>query len=172
MSPSDHVLDTNVLLVASTSDTTSPFKGSTHVPIAEQRKVLEWLKEFRRDGSRKLVLDQQRQLMGEYQKQLGKEDLGRRIVVEKFQTARFHSIEMDTDGAARLPEPLRLHVKDLADRKFVAVALADAGNSSLINACDTDWYACEEALRQAGVIVGQLIPQWCKAKYNEKVLGR
>jgi hypothetical protein len=168
MPPSDHVLDTNVLLVASTSDPSSPFKGSMHVPPAEQRKVLEWLKAFRKDGSRKLVLDVQRQLMGEYQKQLSKDDLGRRVLMEKFQTARLHSIEME-DGSARLPEPLRTHVKDLSDRKFVAVALADAGNSTLVNACDTDWHECEEALQQAGIIVEQLIPEWCRGKYQEKL---
>ena len=168
MPPGDHVLDTNVLLVASAGDPSSPFKDSPHVPLAEQRAVLAWLREFRRDRSRLLVLDSQREVMREYKKQLGKNDYGYQVVIEKLQTARFHRIQLDEGGAAQLPEPLRTEVKDRSDRKFVAVALADAGASSLVNACDTDWYDCEAALMQAGINVEQLIDGWCRAKHAEK----
>jgi hypothetical protein len=162
------VLDTNVLLVASASDPSSPFKDSEHVPLAEQRAVLKWLSEFRRDRSRHLVLDEQREVMREYKRQLGKNDYGYQVVIEKLQTARFHRIELDEGGAARLPEPLQTEVKDRSDRKFVAVALADAGESSLVNACDTDWYDCQDALMQAGINVEQIIDDWCREKHREK----
>lgn len=168
MPPGDHVVDTNVLLVASASDPSSPFKDSSHVPFAEQRAVLEWLREFRRDRSRHLVLDSQKELMREYKRQLGQNDYGYKVLMEKIQTARFHRIELDEEGSARLPEPLRTEVKDRSDRKFVAVVLADAGQSSLVNACDTDWYECEAALMQAGVNVEQTIDGWCRAKHAEK----
>ncbi|SEL03049.1 hypothetical protein SAMN05444354_103354 [Stigmatella aurantiaca] len=168
MPPDDHVVDTNVLLLASASDAHSPFKDSTHVPLAEQRLVLEWLIAFRKDRTRHLVLDSQQELMREYRKQLGKNDYGYKVIVEKLQSARFHRIELDEEGAAQLPEPLRSEVKDRSDRKFVAVVLADGGQSSLVNACDTDWYDCENALKQAGIKVDQLISGWCRAKHAEK----
>jgi len=167
MPPGDHVLDTNVLLLASAGDPTSAFKDSPHVPPAEQRTVLEWLREFRRDSSRHLVLDSQKEVMREYKRKLGKNDYGYQVFIEKLQTARFHRIELDDGGAARLPKPLQAEVKDRSDRKFVAVVLADEGESSLVNACDTDWYDCEAALMQAGVNVEQLIGDWCRAKYVE-----
>lgn len=168
MPPGDHVLDTNVLLVASASDPASPFNDSAHVPLAEQRTVLKWLSEFRKDRSRHLVLDSQREIMREYKKQLRKDDYGYQLFIEKLQTARFHPIELDETGSARLPEPLQTEVKDRSDRKFVAVALADAGESSLVNACDTDWYDCEATLMQAGINVEQIIDGWCRVKYTEK----
>lgn len=168
MPPGDHVLDTNVLLVASASDPSSPFKDSAHVPPAEQRAVLEWLREFRRDRARHLVLDSQQEVMREYKNKLKKNDYGYQVFIEKLQTARFHRIELDEDGSARLPEPLQTEVKDRSDRKFVAVVLADDRESSLVNACDTDWYDCEAALMQAGVNVEQIIDGWCRAKHAEK----
>jgi hypothetical protein len=168
MPPSDHVLDTNVLLVASASDPSSPFNDSAHVPPAEQRKVLTWLHEFRKDGSRHLLLDRQNLLRQEYKRQLGRNDLGYKVFIEKFQTARFHRIELDEEGGVRLPEPLCSEIKDRADRKFVAVALEDQGKSTLVNACDTDWYDCASALAQGGVVVEQLIDAWCRARHAEK----
>ena len=166
----DHVLDTNVLLVASASDPASPFKDSEHVPPAEQRVVLQWLNAFYKDSSRQLVLDEQQTLIREYRKKLTKNDFGYKVILEKWQTARarVHSIELDEAQDARLPEPLQKHVKDRADRKFVAVALKDKGRSTIVNACDTDWYDCEEALLQEGIVLTQLIDSWCKAKHTEK----
>jgi hypothetical protein len=52
----DHVVDTNVLLVASARDSSSPF-DDTHVPAEEQQAVFEWLAAFRADDGRRLVMD-------------------------------------------------------------------------------------------------------------------
>jgi len=48
----DHVVDTNVLIVASAADPGSPFEA-THVPPKERQIVLAWLKEFRGDKDRR-----------------------------------------------------------------------------------------------------------------------
>ena len=51
-----HVIDTNVLLVASAAEPYSPFDDS-HVPPTEQLAVLDWLAAFRADESREIVID-------------------------------------------------------------------------------------------------------------------
>lgn len=52
---SDHVVDTNVLLVASAAHPYSPF-DETHVPIAEQRIVFDWLTAFRADDPNQMQI--------------------------------------------------------------------------------------------------------------------
>lgn len=169
MPPNDHVVDTNVLLVASAADPGSSFKDAEHVPVAEQRKVFAWLRAFRNDKSRCMVLDVQGSILKEYKKKLDKNDYGRQVLVEKYSTAlRLCSIELDEAEEARLPQPLQEQIKDRADRKFVAVALADEGESTIVNACDTDWYECEQALLDSGVEVTQIIDDWCRALHARK----
>lgn len=170
MDINDHAIDTNVLLVASAADPASPFKGSDHVPPSEQRQVFEWLRAFRHGKACHLVLDQHRKIINEYKRQLRENDYGRQVLDEKFRLGmcRFHRIELDEADDALLPEPLQSQVKDRADRKFVAVALQDEGRSTIVNACDTDWYDCAPALFDAGIGVTQIIDDWCRAKHIEK----
>ena len=132
----DHIIDTNVLLVASMEDPGSPFMDSQHVPANER----------------------------EYKKNLSKEDLGRKVVVEKLQSAiRYVTVQAEHHGSAVVAA-----VHDPSDRKFVATALADEGNSSIVNACDTDWYDWESALSKASIVVDQLLDGWCRKLHRQK----
>jgi len=59
-------------------------------------------------------------------------------------------------------------VTDLADRKMVDAVLAatELGDSSrLVNACETDWFDCEDALEAHGVRVEQLLDAWLRKKW-------
>lgn len=149
----------------------SPFSDSD-VPVEQQLSVLNWLMEFRKDGQRQMVLDQSFKIWDEYHNQMTiGQDIGSLIVAEKLQFARFVDIAYDKNGHGCLPAGLEKVVHDRADRKFVAVALGDAsqgGQSSIVNASDTDWYGWEEALKQAGVVVEHVIDDWCCAKWEEK----
>ncbi len=158
---SDHVVDTNVLLVASVPDPMSPFKD-THVPLKEQRRVFEWLVAFRGDGGRVAVLDAQFKIWSEYKDNLSEQDFGSLVMREKLQTARFHSVTYDDNGHALLPAPLEAAVPDHEDRKFVAVALADAGRSTIVNATDGDWLKAETALAAKGIQIEQLLDAWLR----------
>lgn len=166
----DAIIDTNVLLVASAQDPSSLFKDSDHVPAAERQIVLEWLMAFRKDGQRKMVLDQALKIWDEYHKQMTRgQDIGSLVAAEKLQFARFIDIAFDSNGHGQLPAEL-MEI-DPSDRKFVAVALkdlTDAGSSMIVNACDRGWYNCEEALKQAGVVVLQLIEDWSRREWKEK----
>jgi len=38
----------------------------------------------------------------------------------------------------------------------------------LVNACDTDWFDCEDALKAHGVLVEQLLDTWLRKKWRTK----
>ena len=168
----DCIIDTNVLLVASAKDPTSPFRNSDHVPAEQQQIVLDWLMEFRKDVQRKLVLDQSFKIWDEYHNQMTRgQDIGSLVVAEKLQSARFVDVDYDKNGYGCLPQELETVIHDLSDRKFVAAALSDLANgdqSKIVNAVDSDWCDWEAALVQAGIVVEHLIDGLCDDERQSK----
>ena len=159
----DHVVDTNVLLVASAADPFSPF-GETHVPSGERKVVFDWLVAFRRDG-RALVLDEMLRIYAEYRNKLTGQDLGLLVVHDKLTRSQLRQVDVtyEADGeTAVVPEDF--HAFDRSDRKFLAAALADGGQSTIVNAADTDWFEIEQECRKHGVVVEQLIEAWLRAQ--------
>jgi hypothetical protein len=169
----DHIIDTNVLLVASARHPGSPFKDS-QVPPEQQQEVLNWLMAFRTDGQRKVVLDLSFKIWDEYHHQMIRgQDIGSLVMAEKLQLSlvRFIDIAYDEHGDGRLPLELEKVVHDRSDRKFVAAALIDlseGGQSTIINAVDTDWCDWEEALKRHGIAVTHLIEGLCKDRQRSK----
>lgn len=164
----DHVVDTNVLIVASAADPGSPFK-ETHVPIAERKVVHAWVKAFRRDHERRLVMDTRRGIFKEYRKKLTEQDYGIVVVLEKLQRATAFVLVHYSGEYAEVPE--RLAKFDNSDKKLVAAHLshqAAGADCTIVNACDTDWHEHEEALAAEGVRVEQLVPEWCQQEFWRK----
>ncbi len=161
----DHVVDTNVLLVASAAHPFSPF-DDTHVPVEEQLKVLDWLVAFGRDDSRRLVLDDVLAIYEEYRHKLTEQDVGLQVIHAKMQAHRSVTLEWDDDGHAVVPEALQ--ACDRSDRKFLAAALTDVEHISIVNAADSDWIEIEDALKRAGVVVHHLIEAWLRASIAER----
>jgi hypothetical protein len=175
-----HVIDTNVLLVASAAHESSPFAPDT-TPVEEsalRRKVLDWLIEFEA-SDRQIVLDWAWVMVDEYRgigrrDKLTEQDYGLQVVLQKFSTGqvRGFTLEWDEPESAKI-DNAALHpiITDHADRKMVAAVLSGggkAGGCNLVNSCDTDWYDWQEALEAADVIVDQLIPEWCYPKWQAK----
>lgn len=161
----DHVVDTNVLLVASAAHPYSPF-GDSGLPAEDQQRVFEWLAAFRADSARAMVWDTLWKIYEEYRHKLTAQDYGLQVVHEKMMGARYVEIDYDEDGAALVPPVFAGF--DPSDRKFLAVLLADAGQSTLVNASDTDWLDIEAELAAAGQTVEHLVEDWLRAKHAEK----
>ena len=157
---SDHVVDTNVLLVASAAHPYSPF-DETHVPIAEQRVVFEWLAVFRTDTQRKLVLDDLFAIYKEYRNKLSDQDFGLQVVHEKMQELRQVDLAWDANGHAVVP--FAFGAFDPSDRKLLAAALTDPATISIVNAADSDWLEIEAELATAGVTVVHVLEAWLRA---------
>lgn len=180
MPPDKHVIDTNVLLVASAAHATSPFApDSTPVEEAElRRKVLEWLIAFE-SSNRQLVIDWNWIIIDEYKgvnrrARLTEQDYGLQVFLEKHSKNQIFYFELKligTDSAELSHAALDATITDHADRKMVAGVLAAggrAGGCTLVNSCDTDWYDWQAALEGADVFVDQLIPEWCHPKWLAK----
>lgn len=163
----DHVVDTNVLIVASAADPGSPFKD-THVPAAERKVVFDWLKAFRTDMGRRLVMDLKRGIFKEYRNKLTEQDYGIIVALKKLDSAAWVAVSYSGQYAVVPPE---LAAFDNSDKKMVAAHLAHKANgedSTIVNACDTDWHEHEEKLTAAGVVVEQLVGQWCQKEFWRK----
>ncbi len=157
----DHIIDTNVLLVASAQHPGSPFKDS-QVPAEQQQVVLDWLIAFRKDHRRKVVLDQFFKIWEEYNNKITGQDIGLLVVAEKLQSSLLRTVDIayDEHGHGCLPPELEEVVHDRSDRKFVAVAWIDrsqGGESTIVNAVDSDWADWEESLKPFGITVRHLI---------------
>ncbi len=167
------VVDTNVLIVASAADDGSPFQPNA-TPVQEEslrKQVFDWLVGFEQDAERHAVLDWDWLICGEYQNKLTEQDYGWLALMIKKDRDEVVWIGLETDrnGHAVLPDSLALAVTDLDDRKMVAAVLAASKEGhacKLVNACDTDWLDCAEALATHGVAVEHLIEPWLKAKWQ------
>lgn len=181
MGISRHVIDTNVLLVASAADEASPFPDDvTPVEEEEFRKiVLQWLIEF--DSSdRHAVLDWDWTIVEEYRGEnrrtkLTEQDYGMQVILKKFSEGEVFgfTLEWDEPDSAKIDdENLSPVIHDHADRKMVAAVIAGgrrSGGCNLVNACDTDWYDWETDLEKADIEVHQVIgEEWCRPRWESK----
>lgn len=161
-----HVLDANVLLVASAAHPYSPWSDTDHVDPVQQVTVFNWLAEFRADNDRGIVLDDLFKIYEEYRNKLTDQDYGLQVIHEKMQTMRQVDLEWDDDGSAVVPEAFRTF--DRSDRKLLAAALTDPETIAIVNAADTDWLYFEEQLKAAGVNVIHVIEGWLREQKAKK----
>jgi len=169
------VVDTNVLIVASAADLTSPF-GPDDTPVddpALRQQVLEWLNAFELDEQRHAVLDWGWAIFGEYKNKLTDQDYGVLALMAKRDRNEvvWVNVELDAHGDAVLDAALSAAVTDRADRKMVAGAIASLAQQhacKLTNACDTDWFDCAVAVQARGVEFEHLIEAWLRTKWAAK----
>lgn len=156
------VVDTNVLLSADPGD---PPRHATHLSLACRERALAWLQGFLKQRDL-LVVDAAWQILGEYQKKARSGDFAQLFLRQVLSASLvvFVGVEQDEDGHATLPEGLATVVHDLADRKFVAVALLDGDHPPIVNCADTDWVAWEDALGAHGLLCLHLCADELRAR--------
>jgi hypothetical protein len=171
-----YVVDTNVLIAASSADPSHPKDiDATPDDPALRSQVWSWLKTFRESEDR-LVLDCQQGIFREYRKKLGFNDFGIQVVMHKWSTCAVDDVDVryDEDGHGVLPLSLSAVVHDLEDRKMVAACLQAI---NLYKVCriafagDTDWHDWENSLAEHGVYLLPIIEDWsrqCHAKKKDR----
>lgn len=165
-----YVVDTNVLVAASSADPSRPKDiDATPEDPAMRQIIWQWLTEFDESNSH-LVLDEAGKIYDEYYgcKDLGFNSFGIQVVMHKWSTAATDSVFVayDSDGHGMLPATLAPTIHDTADRKMVAAALES--KAPVAFAGDTDWHDWETVLRQHGVTLEPIIETWSRAKWKEK----
>ena len=177
----DHVVDTNVLKVASHADPASGWKKSEHVPPSQRRVVLNWLRAFAADAERRMVLDRKNGIRIEYRgerippsERMTPQDYGLQVYHRKLTMGQVAFVEVayerdSTDNPAIVAETLASF--DNSDKKMIAAHLRhkeDGYACTIVNSCDTDWHEHEEMLKAHEVEVHHLMDTWCRDKVYEK----
>jgi len=181
---SSEIIDTNVLIMA----TAGSLGGKAPAAMAArgetvgcddlslQTRLWDWLKAFRHDPERKLVLDFPRlTIKQEYANKLGKDEFGMRVVLEKISRGEYERVDLTyspngSELVAELPDELQAVVHDLGDRKLVAAAMESG--AAIHNATDTDWYDWQAPLEDVGVFVVHLIEDWSRPLWESKKAKR
>jgi len=168
-----YVIDTNVLIAASSADPQHPKDIDATPPDPQlRRQIWAWLDRFQQSESR-LVLDLAGGIYKEYNHKLGFNDFGIQVVIHKWSTAAVDDVEVnyDMDGNGVLPAILSPVIHDDADKKMVAAALAAQalyGEGCIAFAGDTDWHDWETVLGQHLVLLEPIIEAWSRQKHAEK----
>jgi len=125
-----------------------------------------------------MVLDRDDVIYKEYRNKLTEQDYGLIVIRDKMSKGEIDFVGLaweanpgDPEPIAILQENLRAVIHDLSDRKMVAACIRandEYGQSTVVNACDTDWIDWEEILHQEGIVVEQLIEEWVREKWAEK----
>jgi len=169
-----YVVDTNVLIAASAGHPIHPADiEATPADPHLRLKVWEWLDAFNQSSTR-LVLDSDLKIFMEYQRKLNVQDFGIQVVMNKWSTLAFDSVdvEYDENGHGVLPSPLQSVVHDNDDKKMVAAALAAHNNfgeeGCIAFAGDTDWHDWEDSLTAHSIVLEPIIEEWSRQKHQEK----
>ena len=79
------------------------------------------------------------------------------------------TISKDGDSYKQFPKHEGLVNFDISDRKFVAVANAHPEKPPILQSTDCKWWGWKDALKEAGITVHFLCPEYVKTKYEEKI---
>lgn len=151
------VVDTNVWITAG--------KLAEEVDTIEEVDCIEacidWTNAFL-SGDERVLVDTDGKVFDEYYRFVSAGRFPGSSLFELYNNLweRFESIEIeyDEDGYAILPDTISFH--DLADRKFVALAIAQEPIAPIYNASDTDWAKEREQLAQHGLSIHELCPDY------------
>lgn len=168
----NHVIDTNVLIVASAHAVLPEPRDATPAEPELREEVFKWLSQL--DGTdAAIVLDYQWKIRGEYENKLGEQDYGIQVIQAKFDRDQviMVSVEYDADGYGILPGSLASCRWDNSDKKFGCAAFEAreaAEPVEIVNASDTDWYDVQAVLASEQIGLRQLTDCWCRARYRAK----
>jgi hypothetical protein len=153
-----HIVDTNVLLVAS--------KKAPQASLTCVLACIKYLQNLKESGI--LVIDSNRLIIREYENknsstgQPGVGDAFLKWVHTHQATNRCEQVpitQIAENDFTEFPKSPSLEKFDPSDRKFVAVALTHHAKPAIANAVDSDWRNYEQAFQEHGVKLNFLCPE-------------
>ena len=79
------------------------------------------------------------------------------------------SVTRSGDSYDEFPPHDGLEDFDISDRKFVAVSNAHPDKPPILQATDSKWWGWKEALKECGIEVAFLCPEYVEAVYASKI---
>lgn len=162
------IIDTNVPLTA----------DGNHMSVACQNCCAEFVQSIIH-GSHKVVLDDQWQILREYENKMlsGTQMSFSRVFLkyvynnqgnsERVRLVRITSV--GTNDFEEFPETLRSIGFDPSDRKFVAVAVSNLRTAPIVQAADSKWVGWKTALEQEKVKVKFLCKEELTSIFAQKM---
>ena len=160
------IVDTNVAVIA-----------NGHSEQASPECVvncIERLEEIIKYKNEKLVLDNQRQIINEYERKLKKGEPGvgnafLKWVFDNYWDNQFCELVSISSGGLdefpKDPELSRFHKHDI---KFVAVSMVHPVHPPVLLAIDRKWWELKDALERNGIIVEFICKDDIQQSYNRK----
>lgn len=163
-------------------DTNVPVKASCILDTCKIEELeligacIEFMHRFMKDPDSKLVLDMDREIVGEYENNIKKTDMGNQF----FRWLYTYMNKMDiindmiklehiNGNYCAFPNDEELNEFDAADRKFVALALTHSEKPPIVQAADGKWLGFVERLKEYGIDIEFLDINYASSKYNKKI---
>lgn len=168
------ILDTNVPVKASCSTVDY---NEEELELIEE--CIDFIHKFINDSESKLVLDVDWEILNEYRRNIKKTAMGKEFlkwVNTYVGQADFIKdiIKLEKLGCDYLafPNDPDLEGFDLADRKFIALAMSHEEKPPIIQAADGKWLEYVKTLEEYGIHIEFLDKAYAKSKYKKKILDK
>lgn len=167
------VIDTNVPKTANLA--VDPMSISEDLILCVQQCVNSINKVIENGG---LVLDDGNKIFNEYRGELsmsGQPGVGDEFLKwihynrYSFPDSDRVTITPNEDSFNEFPDHPGLTDFDISDRKFIAVANAHPEKPPILEATDSKWWGWKNAIKESGIKVNFLCPDYVKAKYKKKM---
>lgn len=166
-------------------DTNVPVKASyAHTDYGDEELELigacvDFIHGFMKNPDSKLVLDMEWEIINEYRRNMKQTPMGTQFmnwvnmyISRADFTKDIVKLERQEEGYDAFPNDIALDGFDLADRKFVALALSHNEKPPIIQAADGKWLEYVDKLKEYGIHIEFLDKSYAESKYNKKILGK
>jgi len=160
------IVDTNVAFVANGHSE----KASPECVI----NCIEHLEGIIKYNNKKLVLDNQRQIIKEYEQELRKGEPGfgnaflKWVLNHYWESQYCELINISLGGLNELPDDPELGKFHKHDMKFIAVSIVHPDHPPILQAIDSPWWGFKDALERNGIKVDFICKDDIQQSYNHK----
>lgn len=171
--PKKCLVDTNVPKTANLATQPDPDSDVSDACVLACVEAVEHI--IKKRG---LIIDVGDEIFDEYRQQLsmkGQPGVGDRFMKwvhdNRWSLPDAHRVTITRNGDSYDEFPMHddLNDFDRSDRKFVAAANAHVEKTPILQATDSKWWGWKDALKDVGITVHFLCPEYVVTKYAEKI---
>lgn len=133
----------------------------SRLPVAEIKRVSDWLDAFHADSQRQLFIDMSSRLWTDYDRLGGENNLVARVLLEKWNKGLVKLVKVTAPAATGTP-PNGAHWAHLDEHRAVLLAVVLNANASvaLANATHVGWHPSLLPVGHPHPTIKNVLPQW------------